>query len=233
MGLGAWSVARAADRPVLPVLVAEQADLDFVRPLLKLVAEGGGFDWQFVIVPWARLLVLAMQGDALAWGLSRSPERDAVLNFSEQVFNTRVWLVTPAGQPLSAPTVAGLDGRKLCKRRGFTLGAALDLAEREQRFQVIDSDLGYDGLLRMLAAGRCDGLLMTYRSGDPAVVEQRIAMMAPPAGRFVVQRPPLSEGGIYFAAARKRPELQAQLQRVNAGLRAQAQAIQAVVASNA
>jgi ABC-type amino acid transport substrate-binding protein len=223
-------LAAAGARPVFPLLIDEGARLGFVLPLITRIAEAGGFEWQPIYAPWPRLMARLLEGEALAWAVSRTPQRDLLLDYSDQVMTRNVWLVLPAGQAEASPGVAGLKGRTLCKRRGYTLDAPLNKAMRERLFDVVDVDLPYAAGLRMMLAGRCDGLLYTHRSSDPAVVERRLERLAPPAGRFVVARPPLDSGGLFFAAARKRPELAAQLERVNAGLRLRAKAIQELLA---
>lgn len=229
--VGLAGPALATPRPLVPLLVAEQANMAFVTPLLKLVADGGGFDWKITQVPWPRLMTMLTDGESMAWGVSRTPERERILDYSDQVFARHVWLVVPAGQPQASPGLEGIKWRTLCKRRGFTLDEPLNgMIGRE--FQVVEADLGYDAVLRMMLAGRCDGTLFTHRTADAAIVEQRLAVLAPPADRFVVQRPPLNEGGIYFAVAKKRPVLAGHLRLVNVGLRAMAREIKTVVDSD-
>ena len=46
-GPGAWAAGdvRAAP-PAQPLLISEHTERDLVRPLLQLVADSGGFEWQ-------------------------------------------------------------------------------------------------------------------------------------------------------------------------------------------
>ena len=232
--LGGFGLADAfaAPRPKQTILIAEGARLAFVLPMLDLIAKGGGFEWEPLHVPWPRLMFMLTQGEALAWGVSRTPEREPLLNFSDTVNTRRVWLVAPPGQPQDAPPLAALRGLTFCKRRGFALDYPLDQALRDKLFEVVEADLDYDAVLRMLLAGRCHGVLFTHRSPDPAVIERRLETLLP-GKQFVVQRPALATGTVHIAAAKKNPQLAVQLQRVNQGLRTQAKAIAELIASEA
>jgi len=89
----------AAQRPSVALLVGDNSPREFVLPLLRLIADGGDFGWSLRFVPWARLLALSGQGEALAFGLSRNDERERIYAFSEPVFTNHVWIVVRAGEP--------------------------------------------------------------------------------------------------------------------------------------
>ncbi len=227
---GLHQPALAAGKPKQSILIAEGARLPFVLPVLDLIAKGGGFEWEPIHVPWPRLMFMLNSGESLAWAVSRTPERENTLNFSEVVNSRHVWLIAPPGQPQASPPLASLKGHTYCKRRGFTLDSPLNEAMQSRYFHVVEADLDYDAVLRMLLAGRCEGVMFTHRSDDPAVVERRIETLLP--GRhFVVQRPPLATGALHIAAAKRNPQLIPQLQRVNEGLRAQAKGIADLIAA--
>lgn len=223
----ALALPARAKRPSLPLLLGDNSPREFVLRLLQLIADGGDFGWSLRFVPWARLLALSAQGEALAFGLSRNDERERIYAFSEPVFTNHVWIVVRAGEPAAFGGLDSLKGRSLCLGRGLSYGPAFEAArDRVFTVQQVNVDLG--GRLRMLAAGRCDVVPSSHRSPDPARLEQRLRERK--VGSFVVQRPPMHEESIHIVAAQDGAHAEA-LARVNAGIRARRREIRALVDS--
>ncbi|QPF72296.1 transporter substrate-binding domain-containing protein [Roseateles sp. DAIF2] len=123
-------------RPVLKLAISESSPRAFVLPLLRPIAEGGGFEWVLHLLPWARLLALSARGEMLAFGLSRNPQREQQYLFSEPVFTNHVWMVVRAGE---SPEFGGLDslrGRTLCLTRGISDGTVFDQARERRLFET-------------------------------------------------------------------------------------------------
>ncbi|MDM4766733.1 transporter substrate-binding domain-containing protein [Pelomonas sp. SE-A7] len=217
--------AAEPQRP-LPVAVAPSLTPEFVQKLLKLVAEGGGFEWQVQVVPWARALQLAELGQAIAFGVARNSHREAVFEFSETVYTNNVWLVARRDQRLSFARLEDLRGRRICVRRGTSYGDAFDAA-RGQLFQVEQVDGDLRSRVRMMLGGRCDLVPGSHRSSR-AGFERRLAEGANFLPQVEVLPTPLSSESIHFAVAREAP-LAAAMARVNTGLRTQRAAIQALL----
>lgn len=215
-----------AQRPSIPLLLGDNSPREFVLPLLQLIAEGGGFGWTLRFVPWARLLALSAQGEAMAFGLSRNEERERLYSFSEPVFTNHVWLVVRAGEPPAFGGLESLKGRSLCIGRGISYGPVFEAA-RDRVFSVQQVNVDLSGRLRMLAAGRCDVVPTSHRSADPGLLEKRLRDRY--VGGLVIQRPPMQQESIHIVAAGAQTEA---LARVNAGIRARRREIRALVDSD-
>lgn len=227
-GALAFALPARAQRPNIPLLLGDNSPREFVLPLLQLIADGGDFGWTLRFVPWARLLALSAQGEALAFGLSRNDERERQYSFSEPVFTNHVWLIVRAGEPAAFGGLESLKGRSLCVGRGISYGPAFEAA-RDRVFNVQQVSVDLTGRLRMLAAGRCDVVPTSHRSPDPALLEKRLRDRH--LGGLVVQRPPMQQESIHIVAAQSGVQAEA-LVRVNAGIRARRREIRALVDSD-
>ncbi|MGM9513414.1 substrate-binding periplasmic protein [Roseateles sp. DB2] len=229
LGLGVGSATGAAALPQVPLAVGEHVNRAFVMPLLQLLQQGAGWAWDLQFAPMGRVLALAERGQSLAFGLGRTAAREAVLAYSDPLFSSRVWPVVRRDRGLRLRSVEDLRGLTVCLARSMSYGAAIDAA-KGQDFQVEYADGDPMTRLRMLAAQRCDVVLMTHRSADPWLLERRLRSAAGYSALIEVGATPLVSEPVHVAGALGSPLLR-HLPLLNAALRRQHAAIQALVDS--
>ncbi|MCV2357088.1 transporter substrate-binding domain-containing protein [Paucibacter sp. B2R-40] len=214
----------------LPIAVSDASRRPFVAQMLKLIGQAARIEWQIQSVPWARLLLMAERGQALAFGVSRSASREQQFEFSQPVFDNHVWMVVRRDQALVYRGLADLGGRTLCVTRGISYGSAFEAAKQSSLFRVeqVDGDLA--ARTRMLMAGRCDVMLTSHRNPQPWGVEKVLRQESGFAAGIAVLPAPMQVDPVHFVAARGHQLAQA-LPRLNAAMRAQSEAIKALISS--
>jgi ABC-type amino acid transport substrate-binding protein len=214
----------------VPIAVSESSRRPFVAQMLKLIGQAARIDWQIQAVPWARLLLMAERGQALAFGVSRSVSREQQFEFSQPIFDNHVWMVVRRDRSLVYRSLADLGGRSLCVTRGISYGSAFEAAKQAALFRVeqVDGDLA--ARTRMLMAGRCDVMLTSHRSSQPWAVEQVLRRESGHAAGISVLPEPMQVDPVHFVAARGHVLTQL-LPRLDQAMLAQSTAIQALINS--
>jgi ABC-type amino acid transport substrate-binding protein len=231
LSAGSVSVLAASPEPWLPVPIAvsESSRRPFVKQLLQMIGQAARIEWQIHNVPWARVLLMAERGQAVAFGVSRSASREQLFEFSAPIFNNHVWMVVRRDQPLNYRSQEDLQGRTLCITRGISYGSAFEAAQGKLfSVELVDGDLG--SRARMLLAGRCDVMLTSHRSSQPWAVEKILRQASGHSAGIAVMPTPMQVDPVHFMAARAYG-LTKVLPRLNAALLAESKAIQALVNS--
>ncbi len=216
-------------RVTVPLAVGDHVNRAFVVPLLDLIADGAGIQWQIEWMPFARTLLQAERGQSLGFGMTRTPARERVYAFSDVLFFNHAWSIVRRERRLSIQQLSDLDGLSICLGRGVSLSPAFEEA-RGKRFQVETSGADLAGRVRMLMAGRCDVVLASHRSPDPWLIERRLRKEVGLGSALEVLPRPLMVDPVHFAVGLDTP-LAALLPRINKGLAARRQAIRALVDS--
>jgi polar amino acid transport system substrate-binding protein len=79
---------------------------------------------QFVIktVPWNRVKWMVENGEGIAYGISKSPERLPLYRYSLPIQNDKVWAITLGETRPTINSVLDLRGRKIIMTRGTSYG---------------------------------------------------------------------------------------------------------------
>ena len=228
-------VAAGAEEPAavgwlpVPIAVSESSRRPFVVQMLKLIGQAAQIDWQIQSVPWARVLLMAERGQALAFGVSRSASREQLFEFSRPVFDNYVWMVVRRDRSLDYRSLDDLRGRTLCVTRGISYGSAFEAAKANLfRVEMVDGDLA--ARTRMLVAGRCDVMLTSHRNPQPWAVEKILRQESGYTSGIAVLPTPMQVDPVHFAAARGHALAQV-LPRLNAAMQAQSKAMLALINS--
>lgn len=204
---GAWAAAALAPpaaEPVVPLAVASGVNTPFVDAVLRELAGTLALRWETVRVPFTRVLRMTEQGEALGFGISPTPEREARLVFSNAVFRSTVWALSRASAPRPAARIEELRGLEVCAARDARLGEELDAAAaRDFRLRPANGD--FATRLRMLAAGRCEVLLATHYSLDPGLLQRRIREAGMDPAEVALGPQPLTRLDVHVAARRDGP----------------------------
>lgn len=225
-----WPVRAAAPRQRVPVVIGENSSRPFVLPLLQLIGDAAGIKWQVQQAPWARALVLAERGQAIAFGMARTKAREEVYTFSAPVFDNHVWMLVRRDQAPDFRSLDDLRDRTVCISRGVSYGGSFD-AGKGKLFKVeyVDGDLG--ARLRMLVAGRCDMALGSHRSPDPWLLERRARDITGLSASLAVLPMPLAVEPVHFAVGHGQALVEL-LPRINKAVQQQRTGIRALVDSD-
>jgi len=209
----------------VPLAMSQSVNQALLEPRLQLLAQTLDWHWERLSLPFSRLLLSVEQGQCLGLGLGPTPAREQTLLFSRPVLHSGVWALSRSAQPHDPRRVEELRGLSVCLVRDASYGAELDAA-REQLFEPQYSTGDFATRLRMLLAGRCDLMLVTHASPDPALLLRRLSDAGVPPDAVALGRQPLTEQPVHIAAARHSrwaaylPRLDEAVQRLRAGSRA-------------
>jgi len=107
------------------------------------------------LYPWARAYMQSSAGQGGIIGLSWTPRRDELFDYSTPVFVDEVVIVVRKGHAFPYRTLEDLRGKTVGMLRGASFGEAFDQARADGVF-TIEDDGGAHNRLSKLVAGRID-----------------------------------------------------------------------------
>ncbi|MFZ6843002.1 substrate-binding periplasmic protein [Undibacterium sp. RuTC16W] len=181
-------------------------------------------DFEIRHYPSNRLIQNIVEGEGLAFGLSKTKERLRTLHFSIPAYTTYIWMVTLSDSVFPFKSVQDLKTKTIGVVRGASYGEEFEaqkngLTLEEDTYSIVSR-------LQKLILRRTDIMLLGYRSADPAQVETLMNSLIPklmlepslPAGvKFAVIPKPFSVDHIHFAIAANKDK--GIIDRINAALR--------------
>lgn len=163
--LGSAWAARADSVPRVPLFVGTDPFSEQTAKLLAWLAAKSSWAWDYRPTPWLRAQKLAIAGEGLMYGLSRTPQREKELRFSLPITFNHTWAIVREGEEAGIRHFGDLNGQTVCWARGSSYGELFTdagLGHMEPREASDD-----DGALRMAAAGRCRAALVTLDMEHP------------------------------------------------------------------
>ncbi|WP_157670199.1 ABC transporter substrate-binding protein [Chitinibacter sp. GC72] len=138
--------------------------IDFVQKDtgLKLKAE---------LLPWNRAYNLAKHGLGGIIGISFTPERAELFDYSPVLFDSGITLVMHKNRQIRYQSVADLSGKRIGALIGVSYGAELDQAAKNGVFEFV-RDSSHSARLKNLLIGRIDAALF---ANAPAGLSQFVA----------------------------------------------------------
>ncbi len=215
------------ERPV-PLALSESVSPQFTRPLLTLIGQASGLNWDRKPVPFSRLLMMAEQGLAIGFGISPVAAREPRLLFSREVFSGAVWAISRRERPVEVRKLADLRDLRVCMSRSANYGPELE-ASKGRLFEAQYAAGDLVQRLRTLQAGRCDVLLATSHNAATTTMRAHVIAAGGDPQSFIVSERPLVEQGVHFAVARD-SELAAVMPRIDAAIQARKAQIRHLVA---
>lgn len=207
----------------LPIAISDVGTQRFPREVLALVAEGEGIEWDIRPVPWPRMVAMAQQGEALAFGLSPTPRRQPFFAFSEALYDSRVWALSHREQPPLIDSAEQLRGLAVCAGRGVSYGESIDsLLAASTQTRLVLGDVALRA--RLVLAQRCDVALFSSYAPSSEALERKLQQRLPEARGVLVHRQPLATWSTHIAV-RRGHELAQGLERINRAIRRQHRAI--------
>ncbi|MBH9552351.1 substrate-binding periplasmic protein [Inhella gelatinilytica] len=158
---------RFAEEGNWPPFTRERGGLAQTGLSLALIREIGrraGFAARLELFPMKRLLLELQQGrhDGVTV-ISRNPEREALLAFSEPLFQKLGYVYFRAGETLAWVQFADFKGLRLGVTRGHNLGEALDRAIQADRLSVDVGGSDEQNFIKLIA-GRVDAVFANHWS---------------------------------------------------------------------
>lgn len=165
-------------------------------------------------VPWARAYKMALEGEGVLAGLSKTAERAKLFSFTDAVLEDRVQVITLKKSGLKIAQFADLKGKRVGIQRGSSYGEQFEAAL--PTFHE-DRDNSGDARLNKLMVERIDAAVLS--GGNPAVKYYcRLAGIDP--SLLTVQTPPLVIDMNYIGMAKNRPDQAEVMAKLNAAIAA-------------
>lgn len=216
--IGFPSQSRAQDKAVAIVLMSEELDAQgklvplakHVRAIFNYLEKQTGLELEIRRYPWKRALEMAINGEGIIFGISKTEEREKSLIFTSALYTDSVYLVTRCDQTFKYQQIRDLSGKVIGMVRGTSYGAEFD-SQIGKLFKV-EADTGSNaGRLRKLYQRRMDAFLM-YSIQTSQQLAQQInqnygAEFAVTGNKsvFCVLSNPVSQVGIHLAQAKNLP----------------------------
>jgi ABC-type amino acid transport substrate-binding protein len=128
--------------------------------VMRYVGQETGLNFVYVLYPWARAYATAQDGETGIIGISRTREREAIFDFSEEpVFVDDLVLVVKAGNEFPFRTPEDLKGRRIGVCNNCSYGETYERAVKDKLFEPVPGNR-ISGQLTMLLNGRLDAVLV-------------------------------------------------------------------------
>jgi polar amino acid transport system substrate-binding protein len=220
--IGPWRAMAESDGQPLRLFTSSQTPpksyLDHGKPvgyIVELSVEAlrrAGYAVEVEALPWARAVAEAETGAGAITSFSRTAERERIFDYSDLVFMDRVVLVTRRSADFPFESLKDLADRTIGIQRAGSYGPELEAML--DTFRVV-RDGGHCERLKMLAAGRIDGAIV---SGGAAAVAFNAGSVGLDLRDLVVHDTPIAIDPNFIAVAKSRPDAPELLERVNRAL---------------
>lgn len=225
--------AWAADKQILPIYLQEIPDATGrltpayrnLDELLRYLETQSGLHFERIRLPWDRAKMLALEGQGLIWGFSKTRERLAQFEYSETVVQLPIWAISYDASTKKVRDLQDLRGAHVCTRRGVSLG--LDYEKAKQHvFKADEANSNFSQMLRKLLTHGCEYVFWgVQRLDDKHDVEVYLHQRFIPALRdpellnkkFTISEQPVLHDTIHFATGHS--YWQPELARLNQAIR--------------
>ena len=167
--------------------------------ILKKVSEKTGDTYEVRLVPWRRAYDLALRGEGAVLGLSMTPERQELFDFSEPLYYNELQLVVAKGHEFAFTKFEDLKGLSVGGGTGISYGAEVDHAIATGVF-TLERDTDATARLQRVLVGQLQVAVIGHGiqgledlvKGHPRLSKRR--------GEFSVLPKPLARDPLYLAA---------------------------------
>jgi len=194
-----------------PILLAEkhneanQSDLReaFSKRVIEYLGQKAEVHFVLQPYPWKRALLMAEVGDGLIWGVSRTPERELIFDFSHSVYTSKVWVVVRKDDDSKIESIADLTGKRVSLFRGATYGAEFDKARKNNLFAVEEDTDILETRFAKLEKQRTDVMLLGYHRSNPKRVAEYMEQFGLDPAKLRILEKPLFTDPLHIAIAKK------------------------------
>ena len=166
--------------------------------ILKKVSEKTGDTYQVRLLPWTRAYDLAMRGEGAIVGLSMTPQRQEIFDYSEPMYYNELQLIVAKGNEFPFKRLEDLKGRTVGGGTGVSYGVEVDAAIEAGLF-TLERDTDATVRLQKVLAGQLQAAIIGH--GAPGL-ESLVLNHPRLQGRrddFRALPKPLAINPLYFA----------------------------------
>ena len=185
--------------------------------LLKLVSNKSGDTYELRLYPWKRAYENAQRGDGAILGLSMTPERQALFDFSEPVYYNELQLVVSKGNEFAFTKLEDLKDRTVGGGAGVSYGPDVDQALVSGVF-AMERDSDASARLQRVLMGQLQVAIIGHGMPGLEYVVKGHPRLSSRRAELSVLPKPLARDPLYLAAA-KSMQRKDTLARFNKALR--------------
>lgn len=183
---------------------------------LRKVADKTGDRYEIKLFPWKRAYEYAVRGEGAIVGLSMTPQRQEIFDFSEPLQYNELQLVVRKGKEFPFSRLSDLKGRIIGGGSGVSYGPEVDDAIASGVFEMV-GDTDATARLQKLLLGQLDAAIIGHgMPGLELLVNGHPRLQARRAELAVLHKP-LGRDPLYLAAAKTMQKKEA-LERLNKAL---------------
>ena len=169
--------------------------------ILKKVGEKTGDEYEIRLYPWKRAYLHAERGEGAIVGLSNTPKRQEIFDFSEPMYYNELRLVVAKGKEFPFTRLADLNGRTVGGGLGVSYGAEVDQAV-ESGLVTMERDTDPSVRLQKVLLGQLQVAIIGHGGpglehilkGHPRLVDRGDELSVLPT--------PLTRDALYLAASK-------------------------------
>jgi polar amino acid transport system substrate-binding protein len=167
--------------------------------ILKKVSEKTGDTYQIRLYPWKRAYDYALRGDGAILGLSMTPERQELFDFSEPIYYNELQLVVVKGNEFAYNKFEDLKDRSVGGGTGVSYGPEVDQAIASGAF-VLDRDSDATARLQRVLVGQLQVAIIGHGMQGLEYLVQGHPRLSKRRGELSVLPKPLARDPLYLAA---------------------------------
>lgn len=184
--------------------------------ILKKISEKTGDHYEVRLYPWKRAYDHATRGEGAIIGLSMTPARQELFDFSEPLYHNELQLVVAKGHEFAFTKLDDLKGKRIGASVGVSYGAEVDQAIESGRIEFKRDGDPTARLVRVLQ-GALDAAIVGHgMAGLELLVDGHPRLQPRRDGLSVLPRP-LTRDPLYLATAKSMQKKDA-LGRLNKAL---------------
>jgi len=174
-------------------------------------------EFKFELQPWGRALATAMKDDVGIIGLSYTPERALIFDYSEPIHFSEIIVVVKKGTEFAFGDLSDLKGKRIGAQIEASFGDAVDQEFLNPQY-LVERTRSLPLRLDMLLQGRLDAVIVvTGRAGLQSAIESTPVLLAQRQNLLVLSKPLVRDPE--YLAFRKELGKRALLVKINAALR--------------
>lgn len=184
--------------PPVIYLNKQQQTSGVLPQALEYFRKASGDNFTLKLYPWKRAYANAESGKGGVIGLSKTPPRELIFDFSEPIYNDNINVVVLIGSEFAFESLADLSGRKIGAQAGASYGSAVDAAIETQVIKV-ERDQSHNSRLKKLLHGRIDAAFIGNGQAGLDQLLEADPQLSKSRKRFIVLPNPLSHDPLYLA----------------------------------
>lgn len=173
--------------------------------ILKKVSEKTGDTYDVRLYPWKRAYESALRGDGAILGLSMTPERQALFDFSEPMYYNELQLVVAKGNEFAYAKFEDLKDKTVGGGSGFSYGPEVDQAIADGVF-ALERDSDASARLQRVLNGQLQVAIIGHGMPGLEYLVKGHPRLSKRFGELSVLPKPLARDPLYLALPKNMPK---------------------------